>query len=61
MVFEYRMQISTSLDSMVEAEMSQARDFQRKLEQQDSILKAQRRSGGVYVAPDDTVRRKRMF
>lgn len=61
MVFEYRMQISTSLDSMVEAEMSRARDFQRKLEQQDSILKAQRRSGGIYVAPDDTVRRKRMF
>ena len=61
MVFEFSMRITGDLDSLVDAEMSKAREFQRKLDQQDSILKAQRRSGGIYVAPDDTVRHKQRF
>jgi hypothetical protein len=61
MVFEYRMHISGSMDSLVEAEMTRAREAQHQVRQQDSILKAQQRSGGVYLAPSDTVRRKRMF
>ena len=60
-VFEYHIRISADLDSMVDAEMSRAFEFKKKLQEQDSILKSQRRSGGIYVAPDDTVRRKRMF
>lgn len=61
MVFEYGIRITGDLDSLVDAEMSRMRAFQRGLEEQDSLLKAQRRSSAGYPYSGDTVRSRRKF
>ena len=61
MVFEYGIRITGDLDSLVEAEMSKMRASQRHLEEQDSILKTQRRSPAGYPYSGDTVRSRRKF
>lgn len=62
MVFEYGIRVTGDLDSLVDAEMSRMRAFQRQLVEQDSVLKAtQRRAPASYPYSGDSVRSRRKF
>jgi hypothetical protein len=60
-MFEYEIRLGRGLDSLVEAELKRSGDLQRQMREQDSLLRMQRRSPGIYVAPHDSIRKRRMF
>jgi len=59
--FEFSIKASGDLDSLVEAEMSRMREFQRHLVHEDSLLNARRRTPAAYPYSGDTVRSRRKF